>query len=296
MLILSLLKNIPTQNFFSVVIIFKKIIKVCTVIALPFRTWHTIAMNDATPQIELENELQKCRVENKAKSEFLSMVTHQLRTPLSGNKWALQMLLQEDLGPITKEQREVLQKAADSNQNMINLLQEIIRANQNDTWDFQYSIAKTDIRKVLRSNVNEFQEDASSHNIVLVIKETEDEIPLIEIDAEKISFVLQNFLENAIKYSKESGHVIVHLSKEDAHVTITIQDEGIGIPKEQQHLIFDKFFRADNAKEQKKEGTGLGLFTAHKIIERHHGSISFTSQENKGTVFSITLPCTQPEE
>lgn len=242
---------------------------------------------------QLEKELEKCRRENESKSEFLSMAIHQLRTPLSGNKWAFHMLLNGDLGELSKEQREVLEKGADMNQNMINLLEEIIQANQNDTWSFQYSISKADIRKVLRSTVNEFQEGATAHHITLVLKETEDQIPLIAIDVEKITFALQNLVENAIKYGKEGGHVIIQLSSKNEYVIISIQDEGIGIPKEEQNHIFTKFFRANNAKEKKKKGTGLGLFTAKKIIERHHGSLHFESKEDKGTTFFLSIPFSQ---
>lgn len=250
-------------------------------------------LENETTHEELLKQLTQCKEENEAKSEFLSMVTHQLRTPLSGNKWAFKMLLDGDLGKLTDEQKMVIQKGSDATDQMIDLLKEIIQANQNDSWSFQYEFKKTDITKILEKLVAEFEESAKAHDVTLHLHISDKAEGLAEIDTEKITFALQNILENAIKYSKAGSSVDVALVQDNNEAHVAIRDHGIGIPQEQQEKIFTKFFRADNAKELKKEGTGLGLFTAKKIIERHHGKIWFESKEGDGTTFHLEIPHTQ---
>lgn len=251
-------------------------------------------MNPEYRITELEAELAKCEARNTAKSEFLSIVSHQLRTPLSGNKWIFKMLLDGDLGAFSAEQKEIIQKGYESNEQMIKLLNEIIVANQNEEWEFKYTFCKADLEKVLESLITEFAEEARARNIRMVFERPYRNFPLMEIDPEKIRLAIQNLFENAIKYSNENGKVVITLLPTDTQVKLTVQDAGIGITHEQQEKIFQKFFRADNAKIAKKHGTGLGLFTAKNIIERHHGTITFTSVVGKGTTFTITLPLAQP--
>lgn len=239
---------------------------------------------------ELEAELQQCKFENQAKSEFLSMVTHQLRTPLSGIKWTFKMLLDGDLGSFSAEQRQIITKGAESNQRMIDLLNEVIVANQNQSWDFQYDMQKTDIEKLVERLITEYLETARAHDVHLVFNRPEQSPPMITVDPDKIAIILQNLLENAIKYSYEESEVTVTIIPTEDTLAISIADTGIGIPDDAQDNIFNKFFRADNAKELKKEGTGLGLFTAKRIAEKHGGSLTFESKTGKGTTFFVQLP------
>jgi signal transduction histidine kinase len=239
---------------------------------------------------ELEAELEHCRAENKAKSEFLSMVTHQLRTPLSGIKWTFKMLLDGDLGSFTDEQRTIIEKGSESNERMLKLLQEIIIANQNESWDFQYNTQPSDMQKIISNIIPEFLESARSKSIDIKINHPDEPLPLVTVDPEKISIVFQNLLENAVKYSEDGDTITVNFTVHDDSISISLADTGLGIPDDAQEYIFSKFFRADNVKEIKKEGTGLGLFTAKNIVEKHNGSIRFESKKNEGTTFFITLP------
>ncbi len=251
-------------------------------------------MNPQEQIAELEKQLAACEHHNTAKSEFLSIVVHQLRTPLAGNKWIFKMLLDGDLGAFTAEQKEIIQKGYESNESMIKLLSEIIVANQNEDYEFKYKFCKADLEKIIESIVTEFLQEARVKNVHLVFERPYHNFPLVELDPEKIRLAIQNIIENAIKYSRDDGKVIITLIPEATQVKIMVQDSGIGITKGQQEKIFQKFFRADNAKEQKKTGTGLGLFTARNIMERHHGTIGFESIEGKGTTFTLVLPIAQP--
>ncbi len=113
---------------------------------------------------------------------------------------------------------------------------------------------------------------------------------MINGDPDKVSIILQNLLENAIKYSHNEGTVTVTITPTTENITISVADSGIGIPDDAQEHIFTKFFRADNAKELKKEGTGLGLFTAQRIAEKHDGTLTFESKTGQGTTFFVQLP------
>jgi len=243
---------------------------------------------------QLEIKLAECERHNTAKSEFLSIVVHQLRTPLSGNKWIFKMLLDGDLGAFTDEQKEIIEKGYESNEQMIKLLGEIIIANQNEDYEFKYNFCKSDLEKIIESVVTEFLEEARVKGIRLIFERPYKTFPLVELDPEKIRLAIQNIIENAIKYSRDDKEVIITLMPKNTNVVISVQDFGIGITKIQQDKIFQKFFRADNAKEHKKHGTGLGLFTAKSVVERHHGTITFESTQDKGTIFTITLPVEQP--
>ena len=252
-------------------------------------------MSDSEKIKKLETELEHCHAQSTAKSEFLSMVTHQLRTPLSATKWVFKMLLDGDLGSFTEEQREIVKKGYENNEMMIDLLQEVITANKTGEWDFTYKLEKHDLEKILENIVTQFLEEARSKNIHIKFKRPKSPLPLAVIDAEKIAIVFQNLIENAIKYSSEESTVTIHLESSKNTFNISVTDSGIGIPEKQRSRIFEKFFRADNAKEHQKHGTGLGLFTAKKIVERHNGSIEFETETGKGTTFHVVLPLDNPK-
>ncbi len=248
---------------------------------------YTIPMN---PDIEnLQQELAKCQKENEQKSEFLSMIAHQLRTPLTGIKWTLKMLVDGDLGNLNEEQRTIVRKGHESSEQLVELLQELILANQSEAWDFQYTLAQTPLEPLVDDIITEFLLEARSRNITIKT-EHENEDTNIHTDQSKLRIVLQNLIENGIKYTPEGGNIIIHTSNNTDHVVITVSDNGIGIPNTDHEQIFSKFFRASNAASRHTHGTGLGLFTAKKIIHKLGGTLEFVSTENQGTTFTISLP------
>lgn len=237
----------------------------------------------------LQQELEKCQKENEQKSEFLSMIAHQLRTPLTGIKWTLKMLVDGDLGNLNEEQRTIVRKGHESSEQLVELLQELILANQSEAWDFQYTLAQTPLEPLVDDIITEFLLEARSRNITIKT-EHENEDTIVNTDQSKLRIVLQNLIENGIKYTPEGGNIIIHTSNDANHVVITVSDNGIGIPDTDHEQIFSKFFRASNAESRHAHGTGLGLFTAKKIIHKLGGTITFTSKEGHGTMFTISLP------
>lgn len=238
----------------------------------------------------LKQELEECKKEREDQSRFLSMVIHALRTPLAGSMWTFKMLLDGDMGSFTDEQKKIIKTAYERTEQMADLMDEAILANQENIWDFQYKMEKIDIEKLLEKVISEFFEEARIKNVRIILDHPAVTPLYINADLSKLALAFQNLIGNAIKYNKEGGEIIIELNQENNKLNIEIRDTGIGIPDESKDKIFTEFFRAQNAKEATPKGTGLGLFTAKNIIERHGGSITYTSILGQGTTFLIELP------
>jgi signal transduction histidine kinase len=224
------------------------------------------------------------------KSEFITVAAHQLRTPLSAVKWTMKLILDGDVGAIPDEQRIVLAKGYEANERMIALVGDLLNVARIEEGKFGYVFAKEDIVVLVKKSVGEFMLKAAERELKLIFEQPEFDSLKITMDAGRIEMVLGNLIENAIKYSLPKGFVAVILKKEGDYVVISVSDTGVGIPKEAHYGMFHKFFRAPNVVRLQTEGSGLGIFMAKNIVERHGGKIWFTSEDNKGTTFTFTLP------
>ncbi|NKQ39172.1 MAG: cell wall metabolism sensor histidine kinase WalK [Methanosarcinales archaeon] len=227
----------------------------------------------------------------KMKTEFVSIAAHQLRTPLSAIKWTLKMLLDGDLGPLNKEQIEFVNKNYISNERMISLINDLLNVTRIEEGRYLYSKQLIDFYDLIHETVNTFEEEFKKKKIKISFQKAEEKIPLIKVDVEKMQLAVHNLIDNAIRYTSSEGKIIISLKLIDQNIEFSIQDTGIGIPKNQEEKIFTKFFRGINIMKIDTEGTGLGLFITKNIIEAHDGKIWFESEENKGTTFYFTLPC-----
>gem|GEM_PF-6276571 len=229
----------------------------------------------------------------KMKSEFVSIASHQLRTPLTGIKWFAELMLAGKAGPVISEQKDFLEQIHASNERMIRLVENLLNVSRIETGTkFEIKKAPTDITAIIRSLATDLAGLCHDHEVALEQPKKFPKRYVLSIDADKIRQVFQNLLSNAIKYSRKGGKVVVDFKdlKAERKVLITIRDNGLGIPKQQQSRMFEKFFRADNVQTAETDGTGLGLYIAKAIIEGHGGSISFESEENVGTTFFVELP------
>jgi len=242
--------------------------------------------------LELKKDSDEANKLNQEKSDFVSTVAHQLRTPLSATKWTLDILLREDAGKLTSDQRALLMKAYESNERIIGLIQDMLGADKAEIKGLELSLVEINITDLINNIVPDFRSQVEKKGLKITILSKRD-LPKIRVDLQKIRAVLQNLIENAVKYSKRGGEIKVTLSKVENNLQISVEDSGIGIPKEEQQNIFKKFFRAQNAVREEPNGSGLGLFIVRSIIERHGGSITFESEENKGTKFILNLPIAQ---
>ena len=233
---------------------------------------------------------QKLKELDQLKTEFISIASHQLRTPLSAIKWSLKMLLDKDLGPLNDEQAELISKGYQSNERMINLINDLLNVSRIEEGRMSYLFVEQSIEPILRELIDEQQHAAREKHITIELNSGSGKLPFVRLDTQKIHLGLQNLLDNAIKYTSFDGKVKINVTIEKEELVVSIQDTGVGIPTSQQPRVFSKFFRGDNVMRMQTEGTGLGLFIAHNIIEKHHGRIWFESHEGKGTTFYAALP------
>lgn len=244
--------------------------------------------------IILHDITREKRIE-RMKTEFVSLAAHQLRTPLSAIKWTLKMLLDGDLGELTKEQHEFLQKTYRSNERMINLINDLLNVTRIEEGRYVYKTKFVRFGQLVESVIGRAKEEIKRKGIKFEFKKPEQKLPQVEVDTEKIRLAIKNLIDNAVRYTPSGGRVTVTLKCEEQAIKFAIKDTGIGIPEDQQDQIFTKFFRAENAIRTETEGTGLGLFITKNIIEAHGGKIWFESKVGKGTTFYFTIPVKKEE-
>jgi PAS domain S-box-containing protein len=248
--------------------------------------------NGATGTLVILRDITREKFIERMKSEFVSLSAHQLRTPLSAIKWSLRMLLDGDVGALSKDQRELLEKTYKSNERMINLINDLLDATRIEEGKYLYQPLYIDFAKVVEGVINSFKHEIERKNLKFEFHKPKEKLPQIKVDREKIELAIQNLLDNAIRYTPSGGKVTISLSYDKKEIEFKIQDTGIGIPKRQQVRVFSRFFRGSNAIRRETEGSGLGLYIAKNIIEAHGGRIWFESEEGKGSTFYFTLPVT----
>ncbi|MFH1838139.1 MAG: ATP-binding protein [Candidatus Kuenenbacteria bacterium] len=227
---------------------------------------------------------------NKMKSEFITIAAHQLRTPLTGIKWSLEMIINEEEGKITNKQKKLLVNTYQSNERMIKLVNGLLVVSHLEEGHYIYKLSEIQIENLIQEIIKNFEIQIKSKNIKCVFNKLEKNLPKIKIDAERIKMVLENLIDNAIKYTPQKGKIIISLKENSKEIEILIKDTGIGISKENQERLFTKFFRSAEALKIETSGSGLGLFIAKNIIEAHKGKIWVESEEKNGSTFYFTLP------
>lgn len=248
-----------------------------------------ILNNTVVGAIEVFRDITKEKAIDKAKSEFVYLASHQLRTPLATIGWYLELLLSQDAGPITKDQKFYLDEAYLSNRHMVELVNEMLDVSRLELGTLTTKIEPVKLLEILDEEISEVTPLIVKKKITLV-KKVPKKFPIIKADPKHSRIIFQNLLTNAAKYTPEEGTVTVAVKIEDSTYHITVSDTGYGIPEAEQNKIFSKLFRADNIKDKIPSGTGLGLYTVKSIVDQLHGTINFVSKENKGTTFDIVLP------
>lgn len=252
-----------------------------------------LELNDKNKQIRLFNrrlaaanaQLQEL---DKAKSEFISIASHQLRTPLTIIKGYISMLLEGSFGEIEETERDALEKVYVSNERLIKLVEDLLNVSRIESKKMEYDMTKVDFGALVQNIVEEFHDVAEKKHLTLSMQR-DPELPFAKIDSEKMRQVVMNLVDNALKYT-ESGGVAVSVSCQGKKVMLKIQDTGIGIPHKDIPRLFEKFSRVHFVSSVNTEGTGLGLFVARKIVEAHNGKIWGESKGiGKGSTFFVEL-------
>lgn len=241
-------------------------------------------VHDATKELQTKNK--KLRELDKAKDDFISMASHQLRTPLTTVKGYLSMLNDGDFGKISKKQQRILGLAYNSSERMVYLIADLLNVSRINTGKFVIDKTEVDLLKVIKSEVDQLQRNADAHNVKLKTKLPKT-APKVLLDESKIRQVMMNFIDNAIYYTPDGGTITVKLNVTKDALEFTVTDTGIGVPKDEQEHMFTKFYRARNARKARPDGTGLGLYLAKKVVSAQGGSIIFKSKENQGSTFGF---------
>lgn len=238
---------------------------------------------------DIEQEIIKLRAENEAKNDVLSLTGHELRTSLTSLKWMLKMLLDGDFGAITEEQRAAITQGYESNDKIITVVNDLINFSHSSDTTTHFVIINTDIIPILDEIIKEFASESFKRGIPVFFNKTKNAL-FADIDIDQFKVCVSNMMSNALKYSSMGNGIEINLSTEDGTIYIKIRDHGIGIPLEEQPDLFNKFFRASNAKKKENIGSGLGLYTSFKIAQKLKGDLTFESKEGFGSTFILTIP------
>ncbi len=235
-----------------------------------------------------ERDISKRKEIDRAKSEFVSLASHQLRTPMLSMRWYTEMMLSGDTGVLTEKQREYVGKIYNGTQALVELVQLFLDVSKIEMGALQIQPTPLRAEVIIDSVLEELQPHMDKKML-----HVEKNITLkqeITTDARLLRIVIQNLISNAVKYTGEKGTITIDIQKSGHNVVFSVGDTGCGIPTEEQHLIFSKMFRAHNAAKAAAHGFGLGLYMVKSIVESLGGSISFVSVLDRGTTFTFILP------
>ncbi|MGV9001540.1 MAG: ATP-binding protein [Candidatus Saccharimonadaceae bacterium] len=244
-------------------------------------------VGSATKELRASNaQLQRL---DESKDEFISMASHQLRTPLTSIKGYVSMLLEGDVGAVSEDQKHLLNEVFISSERMVRLIGDFLNVSRLQTGKFVIEKHPIDLALLVQREIDGLAQNSSTRGVKFIYKKPKN-IPILELDENKIQQVVMNFSDNAMYYSKEKSRITVTLKKIPGYVEFKVIDTGIGVPENEQAHLFNKFFRATNARRARPDGTGVGLFLAKKVIDEHGGKILFESKEGKGSTFGFLIP------
>ncbi|MDD4333360.1 MAG: ATP-binding protein [Patescibacteria group bacterium] len=234
-------------------------------------------------------DVTKEREVDKAKTEFVSLSSHQLRTPLTSINWYTEMLLSGDAGKLNEEQRKYLEEVDAGTKRMVDLVNALLNVSRIELGTFAITPTVVDFIKEAEIAVKEQEPEIKLKKIKFNTKYPDKMAPYLA-DKSLLHIIFQNLISNATKYTPEGGAIKFEIAIKDSNILVKVADTGYGIPDKAKSQIFAKLFRADNVKEKDTTGTGLGLYIIKSIVEKINGKIWFDSTEGKGTTFYVELP------
>lgn len=226
---------------------------------------------------------------NRSKDEFISIASHQLRTPATAVKQYVGMLLEGFAGELEEQQRQLLKKAYESNERQLKIVSDLLKVAQVDAGKIMLRKAEVPLNSLVKEVIHDLRSIFEGRGQTAEFSEPDHEVYL-EVDAASMRMVLENIIDNASKYSEADTTVTVSIEDAEAYVAVHITDEGVGIDPATATKLFEKFSRLDNALSTKVGGTGLGLYWAKKIVDLHGGDIIHRANERMGTTFTVKLP------
>lgn len=232
---------------------------------------------------------EKLAEANRLKSEFISIVSHQLRSPLSNLKWAVELLFSKKIGQISEKQEDYLKILSENTIRMGELISSLLTVSRIEQGRLILNKSDFSIKNLVSEVISKFEPQARASGIEIKFS-FPNSLPNVFTDPTQVKLAVEIFLDNAVRYIKGKGEVLVILEGRRKDLLLKVQDNGVGIPEEDKKHIFEKFFRSRNVLKYQTEGSGIGLYIAKSVIEECGGRIGFQSKENKGSTFWFTLP------
>ena len=244
--------------------------------------------------ISIFRDITKEKEIDKAKTEFVSLASHQLRTPLGSISWNAEMLMEEGGERFTQKEMKYLKKIYGSSVRMTELVSALLNVSRIDLGTFSIDVKMVDLKGIVKSVVSDLGKQIQDKELE-ISQNYDEKLPQFQADPKLMQIIFQNFISNSVKYTPAKGKINIQVGfatdkLKKKYLEIKISDNGYGIPQKQQDKIFTKLFRADNIKEVETDGTGLGLYIVKSIVDNAGGTIEFHSEENKGTEFIVRFP------
>ncbi len=237
---------------------------------------------------KVEASHQKDSDISRVKSDFISTAAHQLRTPLTGIRWALEALEKETL---TEDQKLLVTNAKDKSKDLVAIVATLLDISSIESGKFKYQFDIMDIEPLVNQVAKDFSPLAQKNSVALFYAKQPGVLPHVRVDKDRIKWVLNNLVENAIRYTPANGTVRLLVEQVSGRLLVKVVDTGIGIEAKDRGNIFERFYRAGNAITKENQGNGLGLYIARTIATDHGGDLNFTSNtEGTGTTFTLSLP------
>lgn len=226
---------------------------------------------------------------NRSKDEFISIASHQLRTPATGVKQYLGMLLEDMFGELTPPQRDIVNRAYESNERQLRIISDLLKVAQLDAGEILLHPVTADISELVHHIIRDMTAIFRDRSQELEYRPSKAKA-FASVDIETLRMVIENIVENASKYSEEDTRVVVSVKQVGGEVQIRVADQGVGIDPTDEHFLFDRFSRIDNPLSKQVGGTGLGLYWSRRVVDLHGGQITYQANKPRGSVFTIALP------
>jgi two-component system phosphate regulon sensor histidine kinase PhoR len=242
--------------------------------------------------LRIIHDLTKEEVLRQTQSDFITIVAHQLRTPLSGLSWILEILANKEMGPLTLEQEKMIDDGEEAVKESLKTVEDLLNVAQIEEGRFGFQFSMTDIEKVIENTLIKFEPSANMNGVKLIFHRPEFQLKPFVMDPLRIKLVLEILIDNAIKYNVKNGDVKIRIEPMEGKpfILISVEDTGVGISREDLPRLFTKFFRSKAALKGQTSGIGLGLYLAKNIIDKHGGKIWVRSSLGRGSVFTFSLP------